>query len=152
MEIQKQIQVQTQATRTVFPFVTGIEIASLLITLLRSFYCKFSLPYIGLISLFIRNIFTQLLSHWRWSISFPGYNLIRADNPKNIKREEVCIFDREILPLKINNVNFLNDCLVCELSFESCRVCSLSIYRTPSQSNNEYDTNKNIIKHQKRFI
>ena len=25
-------------------------------------------------------------------LAFPGYNLIRADNPNNIKRGEVCIY------------------------------------------------------------
>ena len=36
-------------------------------------------------------------------VAFPGYNLIRADNPNNIKRGGVCIYYREtLLPLKIN--------------------------------------------------
>ena len=37
-------------------------------------------------------------------------------------------------------MNILNECLVCELSFGSHRVCLVSIYRTPSQSSNEYNT------------
>ena len=37
-------------------------------------------------------------------------------------------------------MNILNECLVCELSFGSHRVCFVSIYRTPSHSGNEYDT------------
>ena len=36
-------------------------------------------------------------------------------------------------------MNILNECLVCELSFGSHGVCR-SIYRTPSQSSNEYNT------------
>ena len=37
-------------------------------------------------------------------------------------------------------MNILNDCLVCELSFGSRLVYLVSIYRTTSQSCNEYDT------------
>ena len=70
-------------------------------------------------------------------LTFPGYNLIRADNPNNIKRGGVCIYHRDSLPVKVINLNILNECLVCELSFGSQRVCLVSIYRTLSQSNNE---------------
>ena len=38
------------------------------------------------------------------------------------------------------NVNMLNECLLCEFSFGSRHVCLVSIYRTLSQSSNEYDT------------
>ena len=71
-------------------------------------------------------------------LAFPGYNFIRADNPN--KRGGVCIYYRETLPVKIINVNILNECLVCELSFGHHRVCLVSIYRTPNQSSNQYDT------------
>ena len=70
---------------------------------------------------------------------FPGYNLIRADNPNNTKRGGVCIYYRKFLPVKIINVNILNECLICELSFGSRRVYLVSIYRLPSQSSNKYD-------------
>ena len=73
-------------------------------------------------------------------LTFPGYNLIRADNPNNIKRGGVCIYHRDSLPVKVINLNILNECLVCELSFGSHGVCLVSIYRTPSQSSNEYNT------------
>ena len=70
-------------------------------------------------------------------LTFPGYNLIRADNPNNIKRGGVCIYHRDSLPVKVINLNILNEFLVCKLSLGSQRVCLVSIYRTPSQSNNE---------------
>ena len=37
-------------------------------------------------------------------------------------------------------MNILNEHLVGELSFGRRRICLVSIYRTPSQSSNEYDT------------
>ena len=73
-------------------------------------------------------------------LTFPGYNLIRADNPNNIKRGGVCIYHQDSLSVKVINLNILNECLVCEVSLGSQRVCLVSIYWTPSQSNNEYDT------------
>ena len=90
--------------------------------------------------LFIRNLFRRLLSHCWWSISFSWvYNLIRADNPNNIKRGEVCIYYWET-SVKIINVNILNECLGFKLYFGSRRVCLVSIYWTPSQSSNAYNT------------
>ena len=73
-------------------------------------------------------------------LALPGYNLIRADNPNNIIRGGVCIYYCETLTVKVLNVNILNECLICGLSFGSCRVCLVSIYRTPSQSSNKYYT------------
>ena len=73
-------------------------------------------------------------------LAFPGYNLIRADKPNNLKRGGVCTYYRETLPVKIINVNILNECLVCELSFGSRCVCLVSICRTPGQSSNECNT------------
>ena len=61
-------------------------------------------------------------------LAFPGYNLIRADNPNNTKRGGVCIYYPKFLPVKIINVNILNECR---------RVYLVSIYRMPSQSSNE---------------
>ena len=59
-------------------------------------------------------------------LSLPGYNLIRADNPNNIKRGGGCIYYRETLPAKVINFNILNECLVCELSFGGCLVYRIS--------------------------
>ena len=42
-------------------------------------------------------------------LAFPGYNLIRADNPNNIKRGGVCIYYRETLRVKIINLNILSE-------------------------------------------
>ena len=87
----------------------------------------------------IRNLFRQHHTDDN-QLTFSGYNLIRADNPNNIKRGGACIYHRDSLPVKVINLNVVNECLVCELSFGSQRVCLVSIYRTPSQSSNEHNT------------
>ena len=61
-------------------------------------------------------------------LALPGYNLIRADNPNNIKRGGVYICYRETWPVKVIDVNILNECLVCELSFGSCLVYLVSTF------------------------
>ena len=73
-------------------------------------------------------------------LGVPGYNLIRADSPNNIKGGRVCIYYRENLPAKVIYVNNVNEHLICELSFGSRSFGLVSIYRIPSQSGNEHDT------------
>ena len=70
-------------------------------------------------------------------LTFPGYNLIRADNPNNIKRGGVCIYYWDSLPVKVIYLNILSQYFVSELFFGSHRVCLVSIYQTPNQSSNE---------------
>ena len=64
-------------------------------------------------------------------LSLDGYNLIRADHPKNIKQGGVCIYYRETLPVKTVQINCLHECLVCEVN--------LHLYRSPSQNDYEFD-------------
>ena len=116
----------------------------MIITLSRCLYCKLTTPLIALILMLIRNLLTHQKPtdnsyHTDDQLTFPGYNVIRADSPNNVKRG-VCIYLRDSLPVKVMNLNILNECFVCELSFGSQRVCLVSIYRTSSQSSNEYET------------
>ena len=53
-----------------------------------------------------------------WSISsddgnleLPGYNLVCRDNPANTKRGSVCIYYHNSLPLKLIDIQFLNECI-----------------------------------------
>ena len=52
-------------------------------------------------------------------ISINGYNLIRADHPSNNKRGGVCIYYRESLAVQLVKTNYLNECLLCEVSFNN---------------------------------
>ena len=63
-------------------------------------------------------------------LTFPWNNLIRADNPNNIKRGGHCIYYRDSLPLKVINLNILKECLACELFFGNHCVCLVNIYWT----------------------
>ena len=42
------------------------------------------------------------------NLEVPGYTLVRADNPNNIKRGGVCIYYLNSPPLKVLDIYFLN--------------------------------------------
>ena len=44
------------------------------------------------------------------NLKIPGYELIRADHPSNQKRGGICIYDKDFLPIKVNNVSCLMEC------------------------------------------
>ena len=56
------------------------------------------------------------------SLSLDGYNLIRADHPKNIKQGGVCIYYRETLPAKTVQISCLPECLVCEVNYKNKKI------------------------------
>ena len=67
------------------------------------------------------------------------YKLIRGDHPKNIKQGGVCIYYRETLPVKIIQLNYLPECLVCEINHDNEKIFIVTFYRSPSQSTDEFD-------------
>ena len=73
------------------------------------------------------------------NLRLDGYILIRAANPKNIKQGGVCIYYRETLPLKIIQLNYLPEYLVCEISYNDKKIFIVALYRSPSQSTDEFD-------------
>ena len=73
-------------------------------------------------------------------ISINGYNLIRDDHPSNNKRGGVCIYYRESLAVQLVKINYLNECLLCEVSFNNKKGYIAALYRSPSQNRLEFDT------------
>ena len=68
------------------------------------------------------------------NLELPGYNLIRADNPTTTKRGGVCIYYHNSLPLKVIDIQFLNECINFEIRIGR-KLCSfLCLYRSPSQT------------------
>ena len=55
------------------------------------------------------------------------------------KRGEVCIYFKESLPIKVLNITNLHECLVCEIFLNDRWSYIVSLYRSPSQSTDEYD-------------
>ena len=73
-------------------------------------------------------------------MKIPGYELIRVDHPSNQKRGGICIHHKYFLPVKVNNISCLNECLNFSLSvyWKQCNITL--IYRSPSQSSEVFDT------------
>ena len=79
------------------------------------------------------------------NLEIPGYDLIWADHLPNSKRGGVCIYYRNSLPLKILGIFYLQECIVFELKIgnKSCKIVSL--YRSPNQSQDEFETFTNNL-------
>ena len=73
-------------------------------------------------------------------MELPGYNLVCADNPANTKRGAVCIYYRNSLPLKVIDIQFLNEYIDFEIR-NGGKLCSfLCLYRSPSQTRHIFET------------
>ena len=72
-----------------------------------------------------------------------GYNLIRSDRPSNNKRGGICIYYKHFLPLRIpdiSNVRYLQECINFEMKIGD-KVCNfISLYRSPSQTLDNFET------------
>ena len=59
------------------------------------------------------------------NLCLDGYKLIRTGHPKNIKQGGSCIYYSETLPVKIIQLNYLLECLVCEINYDNNKFSSL---------------------------
>ena len=68
-----------------------------------------------------------------------GYTLIRSDHPSDHKRGGVAIYHKDYLPIKICDILFLDECLLLEIIFDKKKCFLISLYRSPSQSSDEFN-------------
>ena len=66
-------------------------------------------------------------------ISINGYNIIGADHPRNNKRGCVCVCYHESLAVQLVKTYYLNECLLCEVSFNKKDVTLESYIDTPAK-------------------
>ena len=68
------------------------------------------------------------------NFQIPRHSSARADHPSNTKRSRVLLYYKSFLPIKLIDVNYLNECISFELRIGG-KVCKfLSLYRSPSQN------------------
>ena len=72
-------------------------------------------------------------------IEIEGYKLIRVDHPGNIKRGGVCIYYKESLPVQVISTPYFKEALLLEMNHNNKKVMVSVIYRSPSQTNDEFD-------------
>ena len=67
-----------------------------------------------------------------------GYKLIRMDHPLNTKRNGICMYYKESSVVKMINVFYLQEYLLCEVMIDNIRGCIALIYRPPNQNSLEF--------------
>ena len=72
-------------------------------------------------------------------LNMKGHKLIRADNPSDSKKGGVGIYYKEFLAAGSVKVKNLNECLIFEVSIKNKRGYVVSLYRSPSQTQDEFD-------------
>ena len=90
--------------------------------------------------MFIRNLswLQYFKSWWQFGNSWLDYDLFRADHPSNTKRGSVCIYYRNSLPLKILGSQYLQECIIFEITIRG-KLCKLaSLFLSPSQSQDDF--------------
>ena len=78
-------------------------------------------------------------------MEIPGYDLFRADHSSNTKRGGVCIYYRNSLPSKILNNQYLHECINFEIRIGGKLCRFVSLYRSPSQSQDDFESFANNI-------
>ena len=73
-------------------------------------------------------------------LDIKGYNLYRADHPNNVKRGGVCAYIRESLTVRCFSNAYLQECLILEISINNKKGYVVSLYRSPSQTLDEFDS------------
>ena len=72
-------------------------------------------------------------------LAISGYNLIRSDHPSNNKSGGVCIYYKNLLPLRVLSIQYLQECINFELIIGG-KICNfISLYRSPSQTQDEFE-------------
>ena len=73
-------------------------------------------------------------------IAISGYNLIRSDHRSNNKLGGICIYYKHFLPLRILNVQYLQECINFEIKIGD-KLCNfISLYRSSSQTLEDIET------------
>ena len=73
--------------------------------------------------------------------SVHNYDIIcLSDHPSDNRRGGVCVYYKNTLPLKLVNVNYLQECLNFEIKIRN-KLCNfISLYRSPIQSQDTFET------------
>ena len=72
-------------------------------------------------------------------LNMKEYKLIRVDNPSDSKKDGVAIYYKEFLAVRPVEVKSLNECVIFEVSIKNKREYVVSLYRSPSQTQDEFD-------------
>ena len=74
------------------------------------------------------------------NLEISSYMFIHSDHPSNTKHGGVCLYYKNNLPLRVINIGYLNECLTLELKVGDKTCNFVVLYRSPSQSQDEFET------------
>ena len=74
------------------------------------------------------------------NLKINGYKMMRADHPNNVKRGGVCAYVRETLPFRNFSNSYLSECLTLEVTISNRKVYVITLYRSPSQTSDEFQS------------
>ena len=73
------------------------------------------------------------------NLAISVYNLIHSDHPSDNKRGGVCIYYKNLLPLRDLSIQYLQECINFELNIGG-KICNfISLCRSPSQTQEEFE-------------
>ena len=74
------------------------------------------------------------------NLNLNSYKLVRADHSGNGKRGCVCVYFKESLPVRCLPNSYLKECLILEVYINNNRGYVVSLYRSSSQTYDEFDS------------
>ena len=83
--------------------------------------------------------FDSLVLEGDGSFQLNGYNLRRADHPRNSKRGGVCIYYKEFLCVCEVKLSSPSQSIISEVSLRICKRYIGVVYRSPTQENAEFE-------------
>ena len=66
--------------------------------------------------------------------------MLRANHPSNAKKGGVRIYYKETLALRTISILYLNESLLCEVTIGSKKCIIGTVYRSPSQNSDEFES------------
>ena len=74
------------------------------------------------------------------NLEITDHNLVRSDHPANTKRGGVCLYYKTCLPLKVVDIQYLNEYINFELKIVDKHCTFVALYRSPGQSLDNFET------------
>ena len=74
------------------------------------------------------------------SFNLPGYNVVKGDHPSNTKKGGACIYFKNSVLLRVLDIQFLQECINFEIKVADKTCNFISLYRSPSQSKDEFES------------
>ena len=74
------------------------------------------------------------------NLEISDYALVRSDPSSNAKRGGACLYYKNNLPLRVINIDYLNECLTLELKVGDKIWNFIFLYISLSQSQDEFET------------